>query len=139
MTEFQVAKLTAQHAMLVAEFMSNYASHLSIYLTLLFSYCIAMFAAAKKLDRTQLAIVTVLFVFAAEFQILSMSRWVDATEVVMARVAELNPEESRRRRPDLALTQVFGKLLWNAGIAACLLFAWRVRREEAQEVAGPDE
>lgn len=138
MTEFQVAEITAQYGMLVAEFMNNYASHLAIYLTLLFSYCIAMFAAAKKLDRTQLAIATVLFVFAAEFQILSMSRWVDATEVVMARVSELNPEESRRR-PDLALTQVFGKFLWNAGIAACLLFAWRVRRAEAQEIAGPEE
>lgn len=130
MNDVEVAEIIIQYGILIAELMANYSSHLAIYLTLLFAYCVAMFAAGAKLDRLQVVIATVLFVTASEFQILTMGTWVDAAQEALLRLSQINPEYAVPNAA--ARSQIFGQILWNLGIAACLLFVWRVRKQQSE-------
>ena len=126
MSEFEAAEISAEYLGLVGGYMANYATHLTIYLTLLFAYCAAMYVAGNKLDTLQVFIATVLFVVAAEFQVLTMAAWVNSAQAIIAELANLVPAFDPPRL--LEVRQIFGLVIWNVGIVAALVFTWRVRR-----------
>jgi len=125
MDEHEVASLVLEGSAVVAEFMNLYTTHLSIYLTLLFAYCGAMYIAGAKLDRVQLLVATAVFVIAAELQALGMYAWIGAAEGVLIRLQEIIP--ALEAKQNFGLRRVIGVPLWQAGIIASLLFMWRVR------------
>ena len=125
MNEYEVASLVLEGLAVIAEFMGLYSTHLSIYLTLLFAYCGAMYIAGAKLDRAQLLVATAVFVIAAELQAMGMYAWIQAAEDVFSKLQELNP--ALEATHNFRLRRVIGVPLWQAGIIASLLFMWRVR------------
>lgn len=128
MSEFETAEISAEFLSLAGDFMANYATHLTIYLTLVFAYCAAMYVAGVNLDTLQVTIATVLFVVAAEFQILTMAAWVNSTHSVIATLTDLVP--SFEPPGLLEISQVVGLIIWNVGILASLVFVWRVRNHK---------
>ena len=130
MDEHEVASLSLEGLAVMADFMSLYSTHLSIYLTLLFAYCGGMYIAGAKLDRVQLLVATAVFVIAAELQAMGMYAWIAAAEGVVIRLQELNPALEAKHNFDLR--RVIGIPLWQAGIIASLLFTWRVRHPKTE-------
>jgi hypothetical protein len=61
MTEYELHEISSSYMEVVAAFFGNYAAHLSIYLTLVFGYCVVAFTAGARLTRFQVALVSVMF------------------------------------------------------------------------------
>lgn len=100
---------------------------------LLFAYCGGIYIAGTRLDRLQLAIATSAFVVAAELQALGMYSWILGAETLISRIQEINPLFEAQTK--LTFRRLAGIPLWQAGIIASLLFAWRVRRFSVKQLS----
>lgn len=131
MTEVEMYEITASYLEVVAAFMGNYASHVSIYLSLVFGYCVVAYAAGGKLTRFQVIVASIMFVAAAEMQTLSMTTWVNSTRDILVELARVNPGIGGRGNITM-IQQIAGILIWQLGIVAALIFMISVRRSNAQ-------
>ena len=111
--------------------MGNYATHVSIYLTLIFGYCVAAYTVGKELTKFQVGIVSLMFIVAAEMQAMTMTLWVQSARDVLIELAKINPEVIDGKG-DFEVRQILGIALWQAGILCCLAFMWSVRRSGAK-------
>ena len=128
MTEMEVAEITSSNLEVVAALMGNYATHVGIYLSLAFGYCVAAYAAGEKLSRFQVIVASCMFVAATELQIILMATYVNASQELLLRTSEINPMLERPANSDWR--QVWGITIWQLGILASLSFMWSVRRSE---------
>jgi hypothetical protein len=126
MTEYELHEISSSYMEVVAAFFGNYAAHLSIYLTLVFGYCVVAFTAGARLTRFQVALVSVMFFCAAELQALVMTNWVNRAYEVMVIITSLNPDISISNVLKTG-GQLVGVVLWQLGIIASLSFMWSVR------------
>ena len=126
MTEYELHEISSSYMEVVAAFFGNYAAHLSIYLTLVFGYCVVAFTAGARLTRLQVALVSVMFFCAAELQALVMTNWVNRAYDVMLIITSLNPDISISNVLKTG-GQLVGVVLWQLGIIASLSFMWSVR------------
>lgn len=130
MTEFEALSLIATTRGVIAEYWGNYVAHLSIYLTLIFTYCAGMYVAASALDRVQMIIASSLFFVAAELQVATMITWVDG---VNALLSDLSASTSLYEGP----VQIPGPgrlvsfAVWQAGIIASIAFMFRAKNKKA--------
>jgi hypothetical protein len=105
------------------------ASHMAIYLTILFAYISLAFLVGKKLTRFQLAIVTLMFVAAAGRQVALI-----AVSGALIRLKIDHIGEVYERTPASSIIAGSGISiwwpisLWSTGIIASLLFMWSFRR-----------
>jgi len=127
MTEVELYTVTAAQLEVVAAFMGNYATHVGIYLTLVFGYCVAAYAAGPGMSRFQVLVAT-------ELQAVLMSTWVSASRELMMQLETINPAI---QAPDRTRwQQLLGILTWQAGILAAVAFMWSVMH---RAVAQPEE
>ena len=133
MTEVEMLDLTTSHLDVVAAFMSNYATHVSIYLSLVFGYCVAAFAAGDKLTRFQVIIASFMFFAAAELQASLMFLWASGARGVLMSLAEFNPNiEGTEGSEGFGLRKVAGISVIQLGILASLAFMWNVRHTKTK-------
>ncbi len=132
MSEVEILEITAANLEVVAAFMSNYATHVGIYLSLAFAYCAAAYVAGNNLTSFQVILATIMFVGAAELQAVSMINWVSAARDMLESTAQINPTIMERQQSEsMAIwTRVFGIAVWQLGILGCLFFMWSVRRSK---------
>lgn len=130
MTEVEMLDLTTSHLDVAAAFMSNYATHVGIYLSLVFGYCVAAFAAGGKLTRFQVIIASFMFFVAAEFQASLMFLWASSAKEMLASLAEFNPNIERDN--PYSARVVVGVGLIQLGILASLAFMWSVRHPKRE-------
>ena len=128
MTEIEVAEITAANLEVLAAFMSNYATHLGIYLSILFGYCAAAYVAGIKLSRFQVVLLSIIFIAAAEIQVNAMANWVSGAQKILIATSEINPKVTA------GAVNVWGRsigiIIWQLGILGCLSFMWSVRHQE---------
>ena len=131
MSEYELHDLTASYLQVVAEFFGNYSTHVTIYLTLIFGFCVVAFAAGQKLTKFQVILVSLMFVTAAELQAILMYGWVSRGFELAAQLRSINPELSPERTYISAVKAV-GVTLWQLGIIASLSFMWSVRHPKVK-------
>jgi hypothetical protein len=109
------------------------ASHVAIYLTVLFAYVSVAYLAGQKLTRFQLAIVTFLFVTVAGREVIviaAMSRLIRVKTLQLVEVYENAPA------PGILLgtgdSILWPVAIWSTGIVASLLFMWSVRHPKTE-------
>ena len=119
---------------------SGFSTHLSIYLTLLFAYCVVAYVAGAKLSRFQVISVSVMFFLAAELQAVIMFNLAESAREIaefargfLPQDVSL-PEDSRLLRRSQANEpgSMIGGTLWQLGILVALLFMWNVRRSDKE-------
>lgn len=131
MTEYELHEISSSYMEVLAAFFGNYAAHLSIYLTLVFGYCVVAFTAGPRLTRFQVALVSVMFFCAAELQALVMTTWVNRAYDVMVVITSLNPDITISNFLK-TVGQLVGVALWQLGIIASLSFMWSVRNPRTE-------
>ena len=130
MTQVEMLDLTASFLEVTAGFMGNYATHVGIYLSLVFGYCVVAYIAGDKLTRFQVIVASIMFIAAAELQANLMSLWVISTQEVLSSIAEINPQIEGKA--DFRALQIFGMSIMQLGILASLAFMWSVRHPKAE-------
>lgn len=130
MTEIELAEISAANLEVFAAFMSNYATHLGIYLSILFGYCAAAYIAGSKLSRFQVVLLSIIFIAAAEIQVNAMANWVSGAQKILIATSEINPKVTAG---DVNIWgRSIGIIIWQLGIIGCLSFMWSVRHQEKQ-------
>lgn len=61
MTEYEIFDLTASYGEVAAAWYGHYSTWVMIYLTLVFGFCVVIYAAGRSLSRTQAIVLTVLY------------------------------------------------------------------------------
>jgi hypothetical protein len=130
MTEVEMLDLTASNLEVAAAFMSNYATHVGIYLSLVFGYCVVAYIAGDKLTRFQVIVASIMFIAAAELQANLMHMWVQSSQEVMIALAEINPE--MKGREEFGARRIFGISITQLRILASLAFMWSVRHPKTE-------
>jgi len=130
MTEVEMLELTASNLEVAAAFMNNYATHVGIYLSLVFGYCVAAYAAGEKLSRFQVIIASLMFFAASEFQASFLHMWATSAQEVVVSTGEFNPKIVGRE--NYRAWQVFGISIIQLGILASLAFMWNVRHPKTK-------
>ena len=124
MTEYELESLrqnTLQSVMAIADVQ---ATHVSIYLTIVFAYIVVAYIAGSNLTRFQLAIATFIFVAACAWELMMIvTLGQSATEIgrEMLQSAEVRPLLNASTRKWFVL------ILWSSGMLAALVFMWNVR------------
>ncbi|MEH6517601.1 MAG: hypothetical protein V7742_13015 [Halioglobus sp.] len=130
MTEVEVYEITYSGLGVAAAFMSNYATHVGIYLSLVFGYCVVAYTAGRNLTTFQVIVASSMFIVAAELQAVVMSFWVLSAQEVVSGLKEINPEMGGSGEADVR--QIVGIALWQAGILSSLAFMWSIRRSKTE-------
>ena len=130
MTELELAEITTAQLEVVAAFMGNYATHVGIYLSLAFGYCVAAYTSGDKLTRFQVVLASMMFVAAAELQAALMYLWVTGSRNLLSEVAKLVPEYGVQA--SFGAGQIFGLAIWQIGILASLAFMWSIRHPRTE-------
>jgi hypothetical protein len=76
MTEYELADLTNSTLSLVASYQDNYATHITIYLSLVFGFCAPGYIAGRKLTKFQVLLASFMFIVACVIQIFWMLTWI---------------------------------------------------------------
>jgi hypothetical protein len=107
------------------------ASHVAIYLTILFAYMSVAYVAGKELTRFQLATVTIVFIAAAGREAYLISLFGLAARLKAAQLAEVYEDSPA---PSLWLgadNSIFWPVaIWSIGILASLIFMWSIRHSK---------
>jgi glucan phosphoethanolaminetransferase (alkaline phosphatase superfamily) len=130
MTQVEMMDITAAYLEVTAEFMGNYATHVGIYLSLIFGYCVVAYIAGDKLTRFQIILASTMFIAAAELQATLMYTWVASTQEVLNSIAEINPKI--KGKAEFGPIHIFGVSVMQLGILASLAFMWSVRHPKAE-------
>ena len=115
-----------QSAVALAEFQ---ATHIAIYLTMLFAYIVVAYAAGVKLTRFQIILTNILFVTVCLYEVLVIAAIGLGASQALAKISQFTGDE---------YTQAPGTetvwphaIMWSTGIIAALLFMWSVRRKKS--------
>jgi hypothetical protein len=105
------------------------ATHITIYLTLLFAYIVVSYLVGADLTRLQLLLVTLLFIAASCFEVFNIAVIGYAATLKAGQLAEFGGSFDRSIQP--VRNQWPEIVLWSSGIFAALIFMWTVRRPKA--------
>lgn len=105
------------------------ASHIAIYLTIVFAFIIAAFAAGRRLTRVQVRVATTLFVVAGFVEVYQIVK----TGVGIHYLMQLNESQYGAQGGfgiPLVLRVILDTLLWSSGVIGALIFMWNVRKSD---------
>ena len=109
------------------------ASHIAIYLTILFAYMSVAYVAGKELTRFQLATVTFVFIAAAGREIHLIALFGLAARLKAAQLAEVYEDSPASALWFGADNSIFWPIaIWSMGILASLIFMWSIRNSKAE-------
>lgn len=121
----QAEEAIVQSSVAIAEYQ---ATHIAIYLTLLFAYIVAIYVAGARLTRLQLVVVTVLFVAVAAYEVMIIAAVAIGSGKATAKLAEFTGNLVQQAPGSETMWPY--AILWSAGIVAALVFTWSVRRDK---------
>ncbi len=110
------------------------ASHIAIYLTILFAYISAAYVAGNKLTRLQLGVTTFIFLAASVREVSNIAMLGQAIFDLQSELALLNPEGiayDAQSSPILFSTW-WSVSVWSTGAFAALIFMWSVRHPKTE-------
>lgn len=112
---------TIQAVMAIADVQ---ATHVSIYLTIVFSYFVVAYVAGHKLTRFQLGLASFIFVCACTWELFMISTRGQSASFVgrdLLQDSEVQPLFNESVRVWIV------RILWSSGMFAALVFMWNVR------------
>jgi hypothetical protein len=119
----QAQEAIIQTSIAIGEFQ---ATHIAIYLTLLFAYVAAAFIVGSRLTRFQTWLTTCVFAAVSAYEVMIIAAVGLASGNATRKVSEFTGE---------IVTQAPGAdtiwphaILWSSGLVAALIFMWSVRR-----------
>lgn len=120
--QIQAQEALIQSSVAIGEFQ---ATHIAIYLTLLFAYIAAAFVAGNRLSRFQTWLTTSIFVAVASYEVMVIASIGLASGNATRKITQLTGD---------TITQAPGAdtiwphaILWSSGLFAALAFMWSVR------------
>ncbi len=108
----------------IASFNTSAVTALGVYLTLTSGYLVVAYLVGEKLTRSQVLIVSCLYLASASFFVFAITVWLQRSSEFVAELEALNP--TRDFSNNLLIPIVVGGIS-ALGIAACLKFMWDVR------------
>jgi len=124
-TEYEIEDLKASNIGALASSQSNYASHINIYLTLVFGFFAVAYLAGNNLTVFQVTVITIIYLAAVCTQIYWMAVWIDTSIRLLIKLVELGESITPPKR--VSIGRIFGKFLWAIGALAPLVFMWSIR------------
>jgi len=129
MTEYELESLRQETLQSVMAIVDVQATHVSIYLTIVFAYFVVAYIAGSNLTRFQLAIATFIFVAACLWELmmiitLGQSATIIGREILQSSEVQPLLGESARKW--------FISILWSSGMLAALVFMWNVRHPKTE-------
>ncbi len=131
MTEFEQQELSNALADQIIALAQLQASHIAIYLTVVFAYIVAAFAAGKRLTKFQVSVATVLFVGAGLVEIYQIvSTGAGISFLMQTNASSYGAPSSFGLEPSyrLAVTTV----VWSTGLVGAIAFMWSVRHSDIE-------
>jgi hypothetical protein len=125
MTEYELESLrqiTIQSVMSTSDVL---ATHISIYLTIIFAYIAVAYIAGSKLTKLQLIITSAVFIAAALWELLMIITYSQSVVTLGAELLAANSEISPLFSNTARLW--FSRVMWSSGMFAALIFMWSVR------------
>lgn len=134
MTEFEQYEVMTSFADLAMTAWNAFTTHVSIYLTMLFAYCVVAFTVGSKLSRFQVLTLSIMFVIGAEMQVLQIAQMVTISIFFADLARDIAPEGLMMLQKSVIQDsgRVVGFLLWQIGILAALFFMWDIRHPKTQ-------
>ena len=125
MTEYEL--ITAKEAILnsVNGLADVQASHVAIYLSLVFGYLSVAYVAGSKLTKPQLVLGTTAFILAAGRQVIAIAILAQAISTKSLELTALTGVGLVAQPQAVMLPSI---VIWSSGILIGLLFMWSVRR-----------
>ena len=110
------------------------ASHIAIYLTILFAYISAAYVAGRKLSRLQLGVTTFIFLAASVREVSNIAMLGQAIFDMQSELALLNPEGIAydAQSSPILFSIWWSVVVWSTGAFAALVFMWSVRRTKSE-------
>ena len=136
MTDAERYQLFAELADVALSSFNGFSTHLGIYLTLLFAYCVVAYTAGAKLSRFQVIAVSAMFFVASELQTVLMNNLAENSVEIADLARTFVPPDAPvaedsafvKRSSFSRLGFIVGGTLWQLGIFTALLFMWNIRR-----------
>ena len=111
------------------------ASHIAIYLTILFAYISVAYIAGDKLSRFQLGVTTFIFIAASVREVTSIAMLAFSITNLQLELAVIAPDSTSsltREAAPLLYSKWWPLGIWSTGAFAALLFMWSVRRAKTE-------
>jgi hypothetical protein len=105
------------------------ASHIAIYLTMIFAYISVAYIAGKKLTRFQLGLTSFIFTAAAIREVLTIAILARGANQKYTQLAEMGNKVT-----DLIVDYsiLYPIAIWSSGLFVALLFMWSVRHPKTE-------
>ena len=138
MTEYELTTLLLARSQQVANFLDLYATHLTIYLSIISAYLVTAYAVGATLTRSQAIIATSIFLVGCIYITLVMSGIMMAIDgsIRAAQLAQIEVATVRGRPPTSQMGDANPIIAYLAfaiqvtGIIASLYFMWSVRHRK---------
>ena len=108
-------------------FLGNSQTAMALYLSILSGYLIIAYLIGRKLSRTQVIILSTMFLFASGFCTLILTTWWQRALEFALEAQQINPERVVSNSQDAVRTVA---ILFSMGILSSLYFMWNVRHTE---------
>jgi hypothetical protein len=122
MTEYEITDA-------IVSYSTAAMSAMTLYLSAVTAYLVAAFMAATRLNRIQVIIVNVLFIFVSGFFTFGTVGYLTRQTYYVARLLEINPNQSTYL--NYGVVSFIG-IVEIMGIAASLYFMWSVRHPKEE-------
>lgn len=126
MTEYEQESLRQETLQSVMALADVQATHVSIYLTIVFAYIVVAYIAGSKLTKFQLAIATFIFVGACLWELMMITSLGQGAAIIGRTIMQ----SSEVPLFDESVRMWFSRLLWSSGMFAALIFMWNVRHSK---------
>ncbi len=108
-------------------FLGNSQTAMALYLSILSGYLIIAYLIGRKLSRTQVIILSTMFLFASAFCTLVLTTWWQRALEFALEAQAINPERTvTNSQEGVRMVAV----LFSLGILSSLYFMWNVRHSE---------
>ena len=105
------------------------ASHIAIYLTMIFAYISVAYIAGNKLTRLQLYATTFVFVAASAREVVNIAALASAAQLKTSQLADLDHSVIT---PLGGFSIWYPILIWSTGLFASIIFMWSVRHPKTE-------
>ena len=132
MTEYELTDRLQSLASNIIAMNSAQASHIAIYLSVVFGFIVAAYIAGEKLTRFQASISYVIFTLFSLLEIFRIVAYGLGTNALVRQGIEwgANIEGSFVMDPQLRI--ILSTMLWSVGTIGALLFMWSVRHPKTE-------
>ena len=132
MTEYEISDRLTSLAANIIEMNAVQASHIAIYLSVVFGFIAAAYVAGAKLTKFQAGITYVIFTLFSIFEIARIVAFGLGSNALVKQGIEWGSNIDGQFVVDPTIRIVAGTGLWSVGAIGALLFMWSIRHPKTE-------